>query len=105
MSSKQGQQDDKSAQQSQQGKGSANAQGDRTAPNKQMQGGTHAGQTSGTQLGGRSADESRAEQGGMGSTDGRVDSQGGLGGSERATSQERSRGGQMGPEGGSTRRG
>jgi hypothetical protein len=85
--------------------GSTNAQGDKTAPNKQMQGGTHAGQTSGTQLGGRSADESRAEQGGMGSTDGRVDSQGGLGSPERSTSQERSRGGQMGPEGGSTRRG
>ncbi len=34
---------DKSSQQSQQG--SSNAQGDKTAPNKQMQGGTHAGQT------------------------------------------------------------
>ena len=89
-------------QQSQQG--SSNAQGDKTAPNKQMQGGTTAGQTSGTQLGGRAASESRAEQGGMGSTEGRVDSQGGLGSPERSTSQERSRGGQMGPEGGSTRR-
>lgn len=90
-------------QQSQQG--SANAQGDKTAPNKQLQGGTHAGQTSGTQMGQSSADESRQEQGGMGSTEGRVDSQGGLGSPQRSASQERSRGGQMGPDGGSTRKG
>lgn len=95
----------KRSQSDQQQQASSNAQGDETAPNKQLQGGTSAGQTSGTQLGGASADESRQERGGMGSTDGRVDSQGGLGSPQRATNQEQSRGGQMGPEGGSTRRG
>lgn len=69
---------------------------------KDLQGGSAQGrsQPSSPQLGEKSGEAmSPRERGGSASTEDRTDSKGGLGSAERSASQERSRGGQMGPDG------
>lgn len=74
-------------------------QGTQHPGGKPRQGGSPDSQPSSSQIGAKSADQSDAERGGMGTTEGQPGSEGGLGSAARNASQERSRGGQMGPGG------